>query len=71
MADADAAARWAAWWSASARLDTPGVDVRTILRKHAIPDAHGEAAVEEARRLGARVRPRDLAGARTSARAPS
>jgi ribonuclease R len=47
---------------------TPGVDVRIILRKHAIPDAHGEAAVDEARRLGTRVRPRDLAG-RTDFRA--
>ena len=43
-------------------LSTPGVDVRIILRKHAIPDQHGEAAVEEARRLGAGVRPRDLGG---------
>ena len=43
-------------------LDTPGVDVTTILRKHAIPDAHGAAAVEEARRLGSKVRPRDLDG---------
>ena len=43
-------------------LDTPGVDVRIILRKHAIPDQHGEAAAEEARRLGTGVRPRDLDG---------
>lgn len=43
-------------------LDTPGVDVRIILRKHDIPDAHGDAALAEARRLGREVRPRDLAG---------
>jgi ribonuclease R len=43
-------------------LDTPGVDVRIVLRKHAIPEAHGEAAEREARRLGSQVRPRDLGG---------
>jgi ribonuclease R len=43
-------------------LDTPGVDVRIILRKHAIPDHHGEAAIEEARRAGTLVKPRDIAG---------
>ena len=43
-------------------LDTPGVDVTTILRKHAIPDAHGADVVEDARRLGTKVRPRDLEG---------
>jgi ribonuclease R len=39
----------------------PGVDVRIVLRARGIPDAHGEAALQEARRLGTRVRPRDLA----------
>jgi ribonuclease R len=32
-------------------VDAPGVDTLVILRKHAIPDAHGPDAVEEARRL--------------------
>jgi ribonuclease R len=35
-------------------LDAPGVDVAIILRKHAIPDAHGPAAAAEAERLAAR-----------------
>ena len=43
-------------------LDTPGVDVAVILRKYAINDEHGEAALAEARRLGGTVRPRDLTG---------
>ncbi|MCL4811753.1 MAG: ribonuclease R [Vicinamibacteraceae bacterium] len=43
-------------------IDTPGVDTTIILRKYGIPDAHDEEAVEEARRLGAAVRPRDLEG---------
>ena len=42
-------------------LDDPGVDTRIIIRKHALPDAHGDEAVSEARRLGPTVRPRDLA----------
>jgi ribonuclease R len=42
-------------------LDTPGVDIRIVLRKHGIPDTFGEAEVEEARRLGSHLRPRDLA----------
>jgi ribonuclease R len=41
-------------------LDTPGVDTAVILRKHGIPDSHGEPALEEARRLGREVRQRDL-----------
>jgi ribonuclease R len=43
-------------------IDAPGVDTRIIIRKHGIPDAHGEAAVTEARRLGAEIRRRDLEG---------
>ena len=43
-------------------VNEPGVDIAIIIRKHAIPDAHGHAALEEARRLGGEVRPRDLAG---------
>ncbi len=43
-------------------IDHPGVDTQIIIRKHGIPDAHGEDAVTEARRLGRVVHPRDLAG---------
>ncbi len=42
-------------------IDQPGVDTRIIIRKHALRDAHGEEAVTEATRLGAGVKPRDLA----------
>jgi ribonuclease R len=41
-------------------IDAPGVDTAVILRKHGIPDHHGDAALEEARRLGHEIRPRDL-----------
>jgi ribonuclease R len=44
------------------RLGDPGVDTRIIIRKHGLPDAHGEEALTEARRLGARVTERDLVG---------
>jgi ribonuclease R len=43
-------------------LDEPGVDTRIIIRKHQLPDAHGDEAIAEARRLGAEVRPRDISG---------
>jgi ribonuclease R len=43
-------------------LDAQGVDTQIIIRKHRIPDAHGQQAVEEARRLGGSVRDRDLRG---------
>ncbi len=43
-------------------LDTPGVDTLLIIRKYGIPDEHDEAAVTEARRLGATVHERDLRG---------
>jgi len=43
-------------------LDTPGVDVEIMLRKHGIPDAHGISAIREAERLGAKVRDRDCRG---------
>ncbi len=43
-------------------IDTPGVDTRIIIRKHALPDAHGEDAVAEATRLGTSVRPQDIEG---------
>jgi ribonuclease R len=42
------------------RIDEPGVDTRIIIRKFGIPDAHADEAVEEARRLGDQVRPRDI-----------
>jgi hypothetical protein len=40
--------------------DEPGVDTRIIVRKHALPDVHGEEALVEARRLGSSVHERDL-----------
>ena len=42
------------------RIDEPGVDTRIIIRKYGIPDTHSEEAVEEARRLGGQVKPRDI-----------
>ena len=41
-------------------IDEPGVDTEIILRKYGIVAGHGEDAVEEARRLGAAVKERDL-----------
>ncbi len=41
-------------------IDEPGVDTEIILRKYGIVAGHGEEAVEEARRLGASVKERDL-----------
>jgi ribonuclease R len=43
-------------------IDEPGVDTEIIIRKYGIPDEHTEAAVGEARRLGAEVSPRDIRG---------
>jgi ribonuclease R len=43
-------------------IDEPGVDTEIIIRKYGIPDEHGEAAIEEAKRLGTEVRERDLQG---------
>jgi ribonuclease R len=43
-------------------LEEPGVDTRIIIRKHQLPDVHGDEAIAEARRLGGEVRPRDIAG---------
>ncbi|MBI2221159.1 MAG: ribonuclease R [Acidobacteria bacterium] len=42
-------------------IDEPGVDTEIIIRKFNIPDQHSEEAVAEATRLGAEVRPRDIA----------
>jgi ribonuclease R len=49
-------------------VDAPGVDTRIIIRKHGLPDEHGDEAVEEARRLGRAVSARDVSG-RTDFRA--
>ena len=43
-------------------VDEPGVDNEIIIRKYGIPDAHGEEAIEEARRIGSEVRKEDLQG---------
>ena len=43
-------------------IDTPGVDTRIIIRKHALPDVHGEDAIAEATTLGTSVRSADLDG---------
>jgi ribonuclease R len=43
-------------------IDAPGVDTQIIIRKHNIPDVHGEEAIEEARRLGTVLRERDVRG---------
>jgi ribonuclease R len=50
------------------KIDEPGVDTQIIIRKFAIPDEHGQEAVEEARRIGATVKERDIRG-RTDFRA--
>jgi ribonuclease R len=42
-------------------IDAQGVDTEIIIRKYGIPDAHGEAAIEEARSFGP-VTSRDLEG---------
>ncbi len=44
------------------QLDDPGVDTRLVIRKYGLDDEYDEAAVAEAERLGARVRPRDRRG---------
>jgi len=49
-------------------IDEPGVDTQIIIRKHNIPEAHSDAAVEEARSLGDVVQKKDLKG-RTDFRA--
>jgi ribonuclease R len=43
------------------RIDAPGVDTRIIIRKHNLPDAHGDEAVSEAEALGESVREADIA----------
>jgi ribonuclease R len=41
-------------------IDAPGVDLQVIIRKYGIHDAHGDAAVAEAVRLGTVVKPKDI-----------
>ena len=43
-------------------IDAPGVDTQIIIRKHNIPDVHGDEAIDEARRLGSVVNARDIRG---------
>jgi ribonuclease R len=49
-------------------IDEPGVDNEIIIRKYGILDEHSEDAVNEAKRLGAEVKDRDIRG-RTDFRA--
>ena len=44
------------------QIEDEGVDTRLILKKYGIPDAHEQEAVDEAVRLGDKVRPRDRRG---------
>jgi ribonuclease R len=50
------------------QVDEPGVDTQVIIRKHNIPEAHSEAAMQEARSLGGAVQEKDVRG-RTDFRA--
>ena len=43
-------------------INDPGVDTEIILRKYGIPDEHPPEVVEEARRIGAAVKEKDMAG---------
>ena len=43
-------------------INAPGVDTEIILRKYGIPDQHPPEVVEEARRIGAAVKEKDMAG---------
>jgi len=43
-------------------IDEQGVDTEIIIRKFNIPDEHSEAAIQEAIRLGAAVKERDIRG---------
>jgi ribonuclease R len=43
-------------------ISEPGVDTEIVIRKHGIPDAHSEDAVQEAIRLGTAVKERDTRG---------
>ena len=43
-------------------VDEPGVDTKIIIRKFNIPDAHSDAAIAEATRIGGAVRDKDIRG---------
>jgi ribonuclease R len=43
-------------------IDAPGVDTTVIIRKYNLEDVHSEAAIAEAKRLGASVREKDVRG---------
>jgi ribonuclease R len=43
-------------------IDAPGVDTAVIIRKFNLDDAHSEASIAEANRLGTTVREKDLQG---------
>lgn len=43
-------------------INDPGVDTEIILRKHDIPDAHSPESIAEAKRIGAAVSDKDMAG---------
>tara|TARA_B100000686_G_scaffold309609_1_gene351661 strand:- start:5720 stop:7957 length:2238 start_codon:yes stop_codon:yes gene_type:complete len=44
------------------QIEDEGVDTQLILKKYGIPDAHEQDAIDEAVRLGDKVRPRDRRG---------
>lgn len=44
------------------QIEDEGVDTQLILKKYGIPDAHEQGVVDEAVRLGDKVRPRDRRG---------
>jgi ribonuclease R len=52
-------------------IDEPGVDTEIIIRKYGIPDEHSDAAVDEARRLGTEVSPKDIRGRTDFRRLPT
>ncbi|MBY0495155.1 MAG: ribonuclease R [Cyanobacteria bacterium] len=43
-------------------INDPGVDTEIILRKHNIPDEHSPESIAEAKRIGAAVKDKDIAG---------
>ena len=44
------------------QIEEEGVDTQLVLKKYGIPDAHDQEVVDEALRLGDKVRPRDRRG---------
>ena len=43
-------------------IDEPGVDTEIIIRKYGLPNAHSDASVAEANRLGSAVKEKDIRG---------